>query len=125
LHDLATTGAQVLCATHSPLLAALPGALVDVSTPPASAGAVRGAEARSFSHQRPFSLGGRCSVLQVQDSNLRRHTPTDLQNVAAHALTCVFTAPRPNFGTISARPPLNLVAADAAAFPDGLKVTGT
>ena len=28
LHDLATAGAQVLCATHSPLLAALPGARV-------------------------------------------------------------------------------------------------
>ena len=26
LHDLATEGGQVLCATHSPLLAALPGA---------------------------------------------------------------------------------------------------
>jgi predicted ATPase len=26
LHDLAATGAQILCATHSPLLAALPGA---------------------------------------------------------------------------------------------------
>ena len=28
LHDLAATGAQVLCATHSPLLAALPGATI-------------------------------------------------------------------------------------------------
>jgi len=28
LHDLATAGAQVLCATHSPLLAALPGARI-------------------------------------------------------------------------------------------------
>lgn len=28
LDDLSTTGAQVVCATHSPLLAALPGALV-------------------------------------------------------------------------------------------------
>ena len=27
---------------------------------------------------------------QVQDSNLRRHTPTDLQNVEAHAVTCGF-----------------------------------
>ena len=26
MHDLAASGAQVLCATHSPLLAALPGA---------------------------------------------------------------------------------------------------
>ncbi len=28
LHDLAAAGAQVLCATHSPLLAALPGARI-------------------------------------------------------------------------------------------------
>ena len=28
LHDLAASGAQVLCATHSPLLAALPGAQI-------------------------------------------------------------------------------------------------
>ena len=28
LHDLAARGAQVLCATHSPLLAALPGATI-------------------------------------------------------------------------------------------------
>jgi predicted ATPase len=28
LHDLAAGGAQILCATHSPLLAALPGALI-------------------------------------------------------------------------------------------------
>jgi predicted ATPase len=28
LHDLGTTGAQVLCATHSPLVAALPGARI-------------------------------------------------------------------------------------------------
>jgi predicted ATPase len=28
LHDLAASGAQVLCATHSPLLAALPGARI-------------------------------------------------------------------------------------------------
>ena len=28
LHDLATSGAQVLCATHSPVLAALPGARI-------------------------------------------------------------------------------------------------
>ena len=28
LHDLATAGAQVICATHSPLLAALPGASI-------------------------------------------------------------------------------------------------
>ena len=28
MHDLAETGAQLLCATHSPLLAALPGATV-------------------------------------------------------------------------------------------------
>jgi hypothetical protein len=48
--------------------------------------------------QRPFS-----TRWQVQDSNLRRHTPTDLQNDAAHALTCGFTAPAPNFGTISPR----------------------
>ena len=40
---------------------------------------------------------------QVQDSNLRRHTATDLQNDAAHAVTCGFTAPPPNFGTNSPR----------------------
>ena len=40
---------------------------------------------------------------QVQDSNLRRHTPTDLQNEAAHAVTCGFTAPPPNFRTDSPR----------------------
>lgn len=28
LHELSTSGAQVICATHSPLLAALPGALI-------------------------------------------------------------------------------------------------
>ena len=38
---------------------------------------------------------------QVQDSNLRRHTPTDLQNVGAHALTCWFTTRPSNFGTNS------------------------
>jgi hypothetical protein len=43
------------------------------------------------------------TVWQVQDSNLRRHTPTDLQNVGAHALTCWFTASPPNLGTISPR----------------------
>jgi hypothetical protein len=43
-------------------------------------------------------------VWQVQDSNLRRHTPTDLQNDAAHALTCRFTAPPPGFRTHSTRP---------------------
>ena len=33
LHDLAASGAQVLCATHSPLVAALPGArLLEVGT---------------------------------------------------------------------------------------------
>ena len=33
LHDLAAEGAQVLCATHSPLLAALPGAtLIEVGS---------------------------------------------------------------------------------------------
>ena len=42
---------------------------------------------------------------QVQDSNLRRHTPTDLQNVAAHALTCGFVAPLSNFRTDSSRAP--------------------
>jgi hypothetical protein len=42
-------------------------------------------------------------VWQVQDSNLRRHTPTDLQNDAAHAVTCRYAAPPPNFSTISAR----------------------
>jgi 2-methylisocitrate lyase-like PEP mutase family enzyme len=42
-------------------------------------------------------------VWQVQDSNLRRHTPTDLQNDAAHAVTCGFTTPPPNFSTICAR----------------------
>jgi hypothetical protein len=40
-------------------------------------------------------------VWQV-DSNLRRHTPTDLQNDDAHALTWAFAAPLPNFGTNSA-----------------------
>jgi hypothetical protein len=45
------------------------------------------------------------TVWQVQDSNLRRHTPTDLQNATAHAVTCRFTAPPPNFGTNSARHP--------------------
>jgi hypothetical protein len=43
------------------------------------------------------------AVWQVQDSNLRRHTPTDLQNDAAHAVTCRFTTPPPNFRTHSAR----------------------
>jgi hypothetical protein len=38
---------------------------------------------------------------QVQDSNLRRHTPTDLQNDAAHAVTWAFAAPPPNLGTDS------------------------
>jgi hypothetical protein len=42
-------------------------------------------------------------VWQVQDSNLRRHTPTDLQNDDAHAVTCGVTAPPPDFGTISPR----------------------
>jgi hypothetical protein len=40
---------------------------------------------------------------QVQDSNLRRHTPTDLQNDAAHAVTCRFVAPASNFGRYSPR----------------------
>jgi hypothetical protein len=57
-------------------------------------------------------------VWQVQDSNLRRHTPTDLQNDAAHALTCRFTAPRPNFGTISARPHPRLDGRRCRRFPD-------
>ena len=38
LHDLAAGGAQVICATHSPLLAALPGALILETGPGASAG---------------------------------------------------------------------------------------
>jgi hypothetical protein len=42
-------------------------------------------------------------VWQVQDSNLRRHTPTDLQNDAAHALTCGFTDLPAQFRTDSAR----------------------
>jgi len=41
---------------------------------------------------------------QVQDSNLRRHTPTDLQNVDAHSLTWGFTAPLSNFRTSSPQP---------------------
>ena len=40
---------------------------------------------------------------QVQDSNLRSYTATDLQNVAAHAVTCVVAAPPPNFRTNSPR----------------------
>jgi len=39
----------------------------------------------------------------AQDSNLRRHTPTDFQNVDADAVTCGFTTPPPNFGTFSPR----------------------
>jgi hypothetical protein len=44
------------------------------------------------------------AVWQVQDSNLRRHTPTDLQNDDAHAMTCRFTTPPLNFRTDSSRP---------------------
>ena len=46
--------------------------------------------------QRPFF-----AWWQVQDSNLRSYTATDLQNVAAHAVTCAFTAPSSNFSTNS------------------------
>jgi hypothetical protein len=38
---------------------------------------------------------------QVQDSNLRRHTPTDLQNEAGQLLTCMFVARAWNFRTTS------------------------
>jgi hypothetical protein len=40
----------------------------------------------------------------VQDSNLRRHTPTDLQNDAAHAVTCAFAARLSIFRTNSSQP---------------------
>lgn len=33
----------------------------------------------------------------------RSGTATELQNVDAHAVTCVFTTPPPSFGTISPR----------------------
>jgi hypothetical protein len=39
----------------------------------------------------------------VQDSNLRRHTPTDLQNVDPHAVTCRFAGFPSNFSTNSPR----------------------
>jgi len=41
---------------------------------------------------------------QVQDSNLRRHTPADLQNVDAHPVTCTFTGQQPNFRANSPQP---------------------
>jgi hypothetical protein len=40
---------------------------------------------------------------QVQDSNLRRHTPTDLQNDGTHAVNCGFTATQPKFRRTSSR----------------------
>ena len=43
------------------------------------------------------------SLWPVQDSNLRRYTPTDLQNDTAHALTCTFTPEQGNFRTTSPR----------------------
>ena len=41
------------------------------------------------------------TVWQVQDSNLRRHTPTDLQSADAQAVTCRFTTSWLNLGTNS------------------------
>jgi len=41
---------------------------------------------------------------QVQDSNLRRHTPADLQNATAHPVTCTFTGHQANFRANSPQP---------------------
>jgi hypothetical protein len=54
----------------------------------------------------------------VQDSNLRRHTPTDLQTDAAHAVTCGFTTSPPNFRTSSARDRPQLGGRSRRRFPD-------
>ena len=40
---------------------------------------------------------------QVQDRTCVGTHPTDLQNADAHAMTCRYAAPPPNFGTISTR----------------------
>ena len=42
-------------------------------------------------------------MCQVQDSNLRGRTPTDLQTADAHAMTWAFGAPPVNLGTDSPR----------------------
>jgi hypothetical protein len=102
--------------------------LVDLGTAPRrhcdSQGTPRGIKVMSRPPHGPAGPRGTTghsvagAVWQVQDSNLRRHTPTDLQNADAHAVTCGFTTSATNLGTTSARtcPELEL-AAGAVALP--------
>ena len=70
--------------------------------------------------QRPFS-----TRWQVQDSNLRRHTPTDLQTVDAHPVTCGFAHRQRNFSTYSPRPPLPVDEARYSSFAKHRARTGS
>jgi hypothetical protein len=73
---------------------------------------VRGSTGLHGQRRRAPGSEALLAVWQVQDSNLRRHTPTDLQNDAAHAVTCAFTTPPPNFHTISAQPAITRTTRD-------------
>jgi hypothetical protein len=61
-------------------------------------GTCEGAPPAKHAGQRPFSTGW-----QVQDSNLRRHTPTDLQDFARQRPTSQFFRIVGNFRPISSR----------------------